>query len=70
MANSYAKDLDKSHPRINNNLICNIITNFTHFLDKRYISFIYNALHHPNELVRFLLPVKLGSANLVFAVVI
>ena len=29
--------------------------------------FIYNALHHPNELVRLLLHVKLASTNSVFA---
>ena len=57
----------KLHARTHNNLICNIRSNFTHSLEKRHISFIYNALHHPNELVRLLLHVKLASANSVFA---
>ena len=49
------------------NLICNIRSNFTHSLEKKTYSFIYNALHHPNELIRLLLHVKLASANSVFA---
>ena len=57
----------KLHPRTHNNLNCNIISNFTHSLKKRHISFVYNALLHPNELVRLLLHVKLASANSVFA---
>ena len=57
----------KLHPRTHNNLICNIISNFTLSLSKIHISFIYNALYHPNELVRLLLHVKLASANSVFA---
>ena len=57
----------KLYSRTHNNLICNIISNFTHSLEKIHISFIYNALHHPNELVRLLLHVKLASANSVFA---
>ena len=47
----------KLHPRTHNNLICNIRSNFTHSLEKIHISFIYNALHHPNKLVRLLLHV-------------
>ena len=39
----------KLHPRFHNNMICNIRTNFTHSLEKRHISSIYNALHHPND---------------------
>ena len=57
----------KLHPRTHNNLNCNIRTNCTHSLEKIHLSFIYNALHHPNELVRLLLYVKLASANSVFA---
>ena len=57
----------KLHPRTHNNLICNIILNCTHSLEKIHISFIYNVLHHRNELVRLLLHVKLASANSVFA---
>ena len=57
----------KLHPRTHNNLICNIRSKFTHSLEKIYISFIYNALQQPNELVRLLLHVKLASANSVFA---
>ena len=56
----------KLHPRTHNNLICIIRSNFTHSLGKRHIFFIYNALHHLNELVRLLLHVKLASANSVF----
>ena len=41
-----------------NNLICNIITNCTPSLEKGMYFFAYNALHHPNELVRLLLYVK------------
>ena len=55
------------HSRTHNNLICNIRSNFTHSLEKRHIYFIYNDLHHHNELVRLLLHVKLASANSVFA---
>ena len=58
MANSDAKDLEIGNSRTHNNLICNIRSNFTHSMEKN-ISFIYNALHHPNELVRLLLHVKL-----------
>ena len=57
----------KLHPRTHNNLICNISSNFAHSPEKIYISFIYNALYHPNELVRLLLNVKLASSNSVFA---
>ena len=57
----------KLHPCTHNNLICYIRSNFTHSLEKNiFLSFI-NALHHPNELVRLLLHVKLSSANSVFA---
>ena len=49
------------------NLICNIRSNCTYSLEKRRIFYIYNALHHPNELVRLLLHVKLASDNSVFA---
>ena len=49
----------KLHHRTHDNLIGNIRTNYTHSLEKRHISFIYNALHHSNELVRLLLHVKL-----------
>ena len=58
---------NRNYSRTHNNLICNIISNFTHSLEKINISFIYNALHHPNEQVRLLLHVKLASANSVFA---
>ena len=57
----------KLHPCTHNNLNCNIISNFTHLLENRHIYFIYNALHQPNELIRFLLHVKLASANSVLA---
>ena len=59
------RNIWKLHLRTNNNLICNIRSNITH--GKRHIYFIFNALHHPNEVVRLLLPVKLVSANSVFA---
>ena len=57
----------KLHTRTHNNLICNIRSYFTHSLEKNHISFIYNALHNPNELVRLLLHVKLASASSMFA---
>ena len=57
----------KLHHYTHNNLICNIISNFKHSHEKIHISFIYNALHHPNELVRLLLHVKLALTNSVFA---
>ena len=58
----------KLHARTHNNLICNIRSNFTHSLEKKgHISFIYIALHYPNELVRLLLHGKLASANSVFS---
>ena len=47
-----------------NNLIFNIISNFTHFLGKKTYFF---HLHNPNELVRLLFHVKLAWANSVFA---
>ena len=34
---------------------------------KTLISFIYNALHHPNDLISLLLHVILASANTVLA---
>ena len=57
----------KLYHRTPNNLICNIISNFTHSLEKIHISLIYTALHHRNQLVRLLLHVKLASASSVFA---
>ena len=57
----------KLHPRTHNNLICNMRSNCTHSLEERHISFIYNVLHDPKELVRLLLHVELASDNSVFA---
>ena len=56
----YGCELWNISSKYTNHLICNIRSNCTQ-------SFIYNALHHPNEFVSLLLHVKLASSNPVFA---
>ena len=69
ISSKYTEEIEiwKLQPRTQNSLICNIRSNFTPSLEKIHISFIYNTLHQPNELVGLLLHVKLAFANSGFA---